>query len=265
MLRPAIHTRRDTTAERINSALCPAGMPRLDPLLLLGAFDTVVRDGYALVHSPIDKIPLFVCEHVKASELGGGLARDDKFRPDPMLPAGRRAELRDYAGSGYDRGHMAPAGDETRSEKRKAETFYLSNMAPQVPDNNRQLWRTIEETVRGWIQKRGEAFVITGPIFHDPAEEDPKTADGLVPYEVIGPGAVAVPTHFFKIVAIAQADQWEVIALVVENRAYARPFELSKLIRSVDWIEARTGIDFMPDLDKALAEKIESQEPALWE
>lgn len=101
-----------------------------------------------LEHSAVEKIPLWVAEHVTAAQFGGDVTRDDKFQPDPLLKPGARAELADYKGSGYDRGHQAPAGNETRDEKLKSETFYLSNMAPQAPRMNQQIWRKLE-TLRG--------------------------------------------------------------------------------------------------------------------
>ena len=251
-------------------ANCLFGLPKLSPKVTFGPTDLVARDGYVLLHSAADKIPLFVCEHVTAEQVSGTLARDDKFLPDPLLKRGRRAELKDYARSGYDRGHQAPAGDQTTDAQKKAETFYLSNMAPQLPKLNRQIWKELETEVRDWVKERGSAYIITGGMFYDPKEETPGTASGLIAHKVIGADAVAVPTHFYKIVVAKDAaDTWQSIAFVLEHKAYPLPskgdhYHFETFIRSVDWIQQRTGLDFMPELDALEAKRLEKTVPALW-
>lgn len=244
---------------------CLFGLPTTDSTWNHGTTHFVVRDGYVLQHSSLDKIPLWVCEGVSVEQLQGSAQRKDKFKADPKLPEGERAELEDYRGSGYDRGHQAPAGDQNHEQRLKDETFYLSNMAPQVGSFNQQIWRELETDARDWAEERGGAFVITGPIFWDPQEDDPATADGIIEYYVVGPGQVAVPTHFFKIV-IAKNDQgeWEAIAFLLENRGYPKPWDFSTYIESVDWIEERTGLNFMPDLDPVEEQRLERQRASMW-
>lgn len=228
---------------------CPFGRPKLNSSWGFGPTEIVTHDGYVLQHSSTDKIPLWVCEGVTRDQVTGNLPRRNPFKPDPKLAPGKRSELRDYAGSGYDRGHQAPAGNQTRDQRLKDETFFLSNMAPQDPDHNQQIWGQLEEHARRWAETRGHVHIITGPMFWDPEEDDPATADGIIPYFEIGPGKVAVPTHFYKIVVAKNAaGDWESIAFVMENRRYERPFRLEQFLQSIDWIEERTGIDFMADL-----------------
>jgi endonuclease G len=249
---------------------CIFGLPKLDPQINFGPTDLVARDGYVLLHSAADKIALFVCEHVSAPQLKGNLARDDKFQADPLLKTGRRAELKDYAGSGYDRGHQAPAGDQTTDKRLKAETFYLSNMAPQIPALNRQIWKELETQARDWAEKRGSAYIITGPMFYNTNEESAVTATGLVHYKVIGPDAVAVPTHFYKIIVAKDSlSQWQAIGFVLENRKYPTPkggdhYHWEEFIKSIDWIQKRTGVDFMPEADRDEAKRLENTASALW-
>jgi endonuclease G, mitochondrial len=244
---------------------CPEGRPTLDPEFGFGPTRFVIREGYVLQHSSRDKIPIWVCEGIEPAQLRGALTRSNPFAPDPLLPAGERSELADYRGSGFDRGHMAPAGDQTVDEDRKKETFFLSNMAPQVPRMNQQIWGTLEAKARDWLAARGGGFILTGGLFYDPKEDDATTADGLINFEQIGQDLVAVPTHFFKIVvAKGQGGRWEAIGFVLENRAYERPFDFSQFIRSIDWIEEHAGVDFMPDLDPMEEGRVEGSQPALW-
>ena len=225
-----------------------------------GTTISVARSAYALEESTATKIPVWVAEHIVAKEIEGSAERGG-FAPDPLLADVPRAELADYRGSGYDRGHQAPAGNHKASQDRMDETFYLSNMAPQNPEFNRQLWRDIEERSRAWVAKRGEAYEVTGPIFwngKDPA--DPKPS-----FDTIGKNAVAVPTHFYKIlVAPKPGGGYEAIAFVAENRAYKRPFQFQQLIRSVAWVEAHTGVTFFPTLAPDERKALVETTASLW-
>jgi endonuclease G, mitochondrial len=242
---------------------CPFGLPAKDPAFELGPTVLVARRGYALEHSSVDKIPLWVCEHVEKDELQGTADRRDNFKPDPKLAKGQRSELADYSGSGFDRGHMAPAGDQKKSQVINDETFFLSNMAPQVGIGfNRDIWAGLEDLTRSWVQNGAvsAAFIITGPIFFDPQEEDPATADGLIEHQVIGTDAVSVPTHFYKIVVGQTADgQYKAVAFVLENKKYTGTPDFKTFIKSIDWIEQRTGLNFMPMLDQATEQRLEKE------
>ena len=247
------HAKARLTSAATGSGLCALGEPVKDSAGWdFGPTKVVTRVGYQLEHSTDDKIPLWVCEHLTKSNVTGPLGRPkpEPFAPDPELPSGSRAELRDYRGSGFDRGHQAPSADQTRSQSRQNETYYLSNMAPQAPKLNQQIWKALEERVRNWAVARGELYVITGPMFYDPKEENPLTATGAVRYKKIGPDKVAVPTHFYKIVASPPNGNgpWDVMAFVMENRGYARPFHLEAQLVSVKWVEDHTGLTFFPTL-----------------
>lgn len=248
---------------------CPEGMPATAPAAAssFGPFDYVARGGYALQHSARLKIPLWVCERVDAAQLTGPLPRpkNEPFKPEPTIAKNRRAELEDYKKSGYDRGHQAPSADQTVDQTLQNETYYLSNMAPQLPELNREVWRLLEEQIRDWAVARGSAWFITGPLFYDPAEEDPATADGLVEHENIGPGAVAVATHFYKIVVAGTGAQRRAIAFVFEHREYEKPYRFDQQIQSIDWIEERTGLNFMPNLNPADELALEAAPSPLWQ
>jgi endonuclease G, mitochondrial len=245
----------------------PFGQPEKNPDFGFGRTRFVVREGYALEHSSVDKIPIWVCERIEGDQLGGSLARDDAFGPDPQLPQGERAELADYRKSGYSRGHMAPAGDQTRDEERKRETFFLSNMAPQVQSHNSPTWSGLEDLARKWVAdgKVDVEHVITGGFFYDPAEEDSRTADGEIEYKTIGPNHVAVPTHFYKIVLGRSNGQWRGVAFVIEHRAgIGTVRDFTTYVKPIDWIEERTGLDFFPQLSGPEQVRLEKSPGALW-
>ena len=243
-------------------------MPEEDPDAELGETVVIVRDGYVLGHSSDYKIPYWVCEGVSPAQLRGSEPRKDKFRADPELQDHSRSELADYRGSGYDRGHLAPAGDQTSSAKLKDETFFLSNMAPQLPCFNRQVWRALETKAREWVVEHNGAYILTGPIFYDPAEEDPETADGFIDYSVIGDGEGAVPTHFYKIVVARDEDgELQAIGFVLEHRCHDRGpdgYPFAGWIRSIDWIEEQAGFDFLPELSSSDTNRIERRAASMW-
>jgi endonuclease G len=217
------------------AGLVTAGFPLYAMPQAADAF--VCHEGYALEYNPRSKTPVWVVEHLTRENLATREAfRDEDFRPDPLLDAETAASLNDFRGSGYDRGHMAPAEDFRGSIRQMSESFLLSNMVPQNPDNNRGIWARLEKNVRDWANQRESVYVITGPVFYANA-----------PAGWIGnPAApVAVPTHLFKIVYDPARRQ--AVAFLVPNT----PQSLAALsgfgVRIAD-LQAMTGLRFFPGL-----------------
>jgi endonuclease G, mitochondrial len=275
--RPAAAVRRApfTTLIRQEAGLTPAqiknrgnncleGCPVLSPTAGYGPTTMIYRNGYVLQHSSIDKIPVWVAEHVVKSQLTGSLDRDDAFAPDPELLPGSRAELKDYAKSGFDRGHQAPAGNQTTNAALKSETFMLSNMCPQLGKLNRNKWKQLEFKTRDWVNQFDGAYEVTGPMFYDPKEDDAAKANGMVTFKQIGANKVSVPTHFFKVVVAKNNGKLQAIGFVMQNKAYPKDFDLAKAIQSLRWIEDHTGLDFLPNLDVAEQNRLEATASAMW-
>lgn len=212
--------------------------------------DLLCRKGFLLAHDPQRKTPLWVVERMTRERLKAKLKRSDDFRPDTDLPHGKRAELSDYKGSGYDRGHMAPAADMAWDEQAMSESFYLSNMVPQAGAGmNRGIWAELEKRVRVWVQKRGELFVYSGPIYKDVER-------------TIGRNRVAVPDSLYKV--ILDPVQKEALALVMPNRPL-KTEDMPRFLVSVDEVERLTGLEFFSALPAEEQERIESiKAPALW-
>ncbi|QRY30536.1 DNA/RNA non-specific endonuclease [Variovorax sp. PDNC026] len=145
-------------------------------------------DAFAVLHSGTTKTPVFVAERLtRASVEDANEKRTNKFFADARLPRGERAELSDYKGSGYARGHMAPAGDMPNATA-MAQSFSLANMVPQNPAQNSGAWSKIEQDTRKYaLRAKGNVFVITGPVF------GPESL-------TVGANRVRVPTHLFKLV-----------------------------------------------------------------
>lgn len=214
--------------------------------------EILCRKGYLIAHDPVRKTPVWVVEHLTTSKANGVLPRKDAFTPDPHLPKGQRAELSDYKNSGYDKGHMAPSADMAWDEEAMAESFYLSNMVPQVGIGmNRGIWKDLEALVRKWAIARGSVYIFTGPIYEGEAIDD------------IGKNKVAVPTHLYKIVY--DESKAEAISFIMPNSQLLSA-DMPKYIVTIRDIEKQTGLDFLSGLDKKAQDAIEMKKAlSLWE
>ena len=151
--------------------LCPALFASGQPPALLNprlASRThgLCYDAFAVLASGVTRGPLWSAEHPTAASLEAarGQARVNLFHPEDALPAEDRAELDDYARSGYDRGHMTPSGDMPDTHAQE-QSFSLANVVPQAPVLNRGVWERIETAVRRMAERGGELYVVTGPVF----------------------------------------------------------------------------------------------------
>jgi endonuclease G len=274
-VRPAIGTNYGSQEAGLSAAdqarldaQCPLGQPKVRQAEDYGMTYLVARDGYALEESEMDKIPIWVCERITRFQVTGPLTGGRiTFRPDPSLPAEARSVDADYTGSGFDRGHQAPLANQTREQRLRDETFFLSNVVPQNRRLNQQAWAALEARVRGWAEARDTIYSITGPLFWDPREDDPSTARGYVNYNWIG-NHVSVPTHIYKIVIARKPDRsgWEAIAFVVANKPMERSTDWATFIKPVAWIEKRAGIGFFPKLPAAEAATVLNRAAtAMWQ
>lgn len=192
---------------------------------------------YALAYSEENEQAYWVY-YVLTPELINGLqTRTDDFRADPMVSTGS-ASLNDYKGSGYDRGHLCPAADMSLNKTSMSESFFLSNLSPQVPGFNRGIWSSVEDQVRKWALAFDGLDVATGPIF--------KGNIGS-----IGADEVTVPGYYYKV--LYSEKKKIMIGLILPNASSSK--SLDQFVVPVDEIEAQTGIDFFPGLE----DKVENQ------
>jgi endonuclease G, mitochondrial len=265
----AHHFTLDATQQARVDANCFGGLP-VDTLGDVGPTELIARQGYVLEHSDVDKIPLWVCESVTAGQLSGHVARRNQFKADPDIK-GSKAYPGDYAGSGYDRGHQAPAGNQTRDPELKDQTFYMSNMAPQRPSLNRGIWKLLEDRTRAWVTRYGYAYEWTGPIRCVPHSERPlaraairSAAAESCERRTIGRNEIAVPLYFYKIVLVPDQSAWRAIAFVLPNTDFKPPYRLESYIKSIDWIEQQTGIEFMPNIALHERRALKSGVASMW-
>ena len=174
----------------------------------------------------------------------GQVDRTDNFRPDTSISTGS-AELKDYRGSGFDRGHLAPAGDMKWDRTAMSESFLMSNMSPQEPSFNRGIWKRLEEQVRNWAIEKDSLFVITGPVL-----------ESLV--SSIGENEVGVPGFYFKVLVDLSPPDHTFIAFMLPNTGSSG--NLDQFAITVDSLEQVTGYDFFASApDQEVIEWLESQ------
>ena len=191
---------------------------------------TLCRTEYISVYDPARKVPLLVAEKLQPAEFDGSVSRADNFQQDPDLAESQSAGLNDYRGSGYARGHMAPAADFTSTDEAMNQSFYLSNIVPQDSGMNSGIWASLESATRSCAKQLGSLYVLTGPIF----EGQSKT---------IGSDKVAVPSSIYKIVVSGNAAR----AFLMPNRKL--PAARSNFTRyevTVDEVQRATGLTFFP-------------------
>lgn len=186
--------------------------------------------AFAVMHSGKTHTPIYVAEKLNKEMLldAQGTERTDLFYEEGRLPQLERAQLEDYRGSGFDRGHMAPAGD-MATEESMAQSFSLANVVPQAPNNNRKAWAKIEKDTRKYVLRAaGDVYVITGPVF-----------DGAP--HTIGDNKVWVPTHLFKLVYDPSAQRvWAHWLENSDDAMVGKPISYEELVR-------RMGVEFLPN------------------
>lgn len=212
----------------------------------------VTKAQYALSYNRDNGGPNWVSWHLSASDLGS-LGRCNCFAPDLTLPGNWQIRPNDYRGSGFDRGHMCPSGDRTKSEANNAATFAMSNMLPQTADLNRHVWEKLESYSRGLVEEGDELYIIAG---------------GRGEQDRIANGKVSVPTHCWKIVLalpegrndLSRIDEnTRVIAVDMPNDEGIEEDPWRKYLTTVNDIEMKTNLHFFTALPQPLQEVLKAK------
>ncbi|WP_066223560.1 DNA/RNA non-specific endonuclease [Formosa haliotis] len=203
----------------------------------------VFHNNYVLSYNENHEQAEWVAYHLKQSDIVYTDRKRPYFNEDKAVKT-KSADWRSYKNSGYDKGHLCPAGDRKYSEDAYHETFLTSNISPQNHDFNAGIWNDLEQTVRYWAKSYNDVYVVTGGILTDNLK-------------TIGKDPVSVPNYFYKIVFKDDGKQSKMIGFVMPNKPNVNG-SLKDYVVSVDEIEARTGIDFFPKLEDSLENKLEA-------
>lgn len=202
----------------------------------------ITHSGYSLSYNELHEQANWVAYELTSEESNSTVERTDKFIIDPQVKT-KTANDKDYAGSGYDRGHLAPAGDMGWSTTAMTESFYYSNISPQDPSFNRGVWKRAEELVRNWAVENKSVYIISGPVL----------TNGLL---TIGSNKVSIPKYFYKVILDYNAPGIKGIGFIIPNAESKE--SLQTFAVSIDSVEKMTGINFFPLLPDDQENIIES-------
>lgn len=211
------------------------------------------KPQYVLSYNRSKGTANWVSWHLHRSWLGN-VDRQDDFRPDELLPAGfYQVSPTDYRGSGYDRGHIVPSADRTRSQSDNSATFLMTNMMPQSPANNREVWRELEEYGRKLVEQGKELYIIAGP-------------QGKI--KTLAKGKVTVPQSTWKVIVVLDNPGQGLGGITQNTRTIAVNMPNTQRVANSDWrdyrvsideIEKATGYDFLSKVPTSVQNVIESR------
>lgn len=199
--------------------------------------------GYTLSYNSANLIPNWVAYELSQFDVNGSVPRSKKFMPDPDIE-GPQAHDSDYKHSGWDRGHMAPAGDMKWSSQAMAESFYLSNICPQNQNLNRGDWKELEELARNLSAKYKRVYIVCGPIVTNNK------------YKTIGGNKVIVPDCFYKAFLVRTGENYSAVGFIMPNESGNR--KLTAYVCSVDSLEHVLGMNLfynLPDSVESIVEQ----------
>lgn len=204
----------------------------------------LTREGYTVSYNRETRLPNWVAWRLTRAHTRGNAQRKGvKFTEDTDVPEPRATDA-DYRSSGYDRGHLCPAGDNKWSSKAMEQSFLFTNICPQAPQLNRGDWNEMEIACRKWAQRHGEIYIVCGPILYKQK------------HKTIGKNKVVVPEAFFKVVLCLDGTP-KAIGFIYKNADGNRP--KGDYANSVDEVERITGYDFFPALPDDVERKVEAE------
>ena len=195
---------------------------------------------YSLCYSNNHRQALWTTHLLTKESIQGKQKRTNDFRADPYLKF--PIMHKDYSGSGYDRGHLVPAGDMKLSKLSMSESFFMSNVAPQNPGFNRGIWVALENFTRRTILKQGDGFVVTSPVLEDDLNRLSSN--------------VSIPNYFYKIIFVPEVNL--MLAFLMPNQKANKGYDIFDYQITVDDLEALTGLDFFSELPNKLEDRLES-------
>ncbi|XP_055644673.1 endonuclease G, mitochondrial [Toxorhynchites rutilus septentrionalis] len=215
-------------------------------------------DDFVLSYDRRTRVAHWVFEHLTSERVKHNDAVDRSkcdFAPDESIHPFFRSVNTDYKGSGFDRGHLAAAGNHKADQKHCEQTFFLTNMAPQVGVGfNRDKWNHLERHVRKLTREYPNVYCCTGPLYLPRKEADGKL---YVKYQVIGANNVAVPTHFYKVIVMETADKrLEMESYVLPNSKIDNETPLSMFQVPPETVERAAGLLFFDKIARTQLFKI---------
>jgi endonuclease G len=209
----------------------------------VGSNQTIEYTQFTLSYNNTHKQADWVAYELTAEEVAKKQDRCNCFSPDKRVVSGS-ATKQDYTSTGFDRGHLCPAADNNMSEKANKESFLMSNMSPQLPQFNRKIWAYLEDWVRKKATAYNKIYVVTGPVF----------VNNL---GTISTKKITIPGYYYKVLLRFEGTKVRAIAFLVPH--VGADTDIKKYAVPINTIETITGLDFFPELDDKVENKVESQ------
>lgn len=243
----------DLQLNEINKELRTTFLPKID-----STDELISHKALFLVYDETHEQAKWVLHKISTNILEGKVSRTNDFRIDPLVKSGTAEEKDyflktkkengkyDYDGFGYDRGHLAPSADFRWSQKALSESYFYSNMSPQLPSFNRERWAELEGLIRGYIYENNRALIVyTGPVLNDSLKSIKRSTNG-----------VSIPEQFFKVVVDFKAKKGIAYLMPQEENSN---YPVEYFATTIDEVEAITGIDFLHDIDNQTEALLEGQ------
>lgn len=249
----ALEQLEDLKLARIRRDLKAVALPALSP-----GDELIEHSAMYLVYSEKNEVAKWVAHIITPDVLSGTVSRTNDFRTDPMIKTGSSVEADyfltkwkadstlEYDGFGFDRGHLAPSADFRWSQKALSESYFYSNMSPQLPAFNREIWSHLEDRIRGYLYDHptSQLYVITGPVLSE-----------NLPVIERGVNKVTIPALFWK--AAVDLENKKAIGFIIPNRGSKEPLESFAV--SIDKIETLTGLNLFAALPDSIAKLLEAR------
>lgn len=238
---------------RIRKDLRLFGLPALKP-----GEELIAHSAMMLVYDEQHEQAKWVAHIIVPEVREGNVSRTNDFREDPLVASGTAVEQDyflthvdkdgqiSYDGFGYDRGHLAPSADFRWSQKALSESYFYSNMSPQVGELNREAWAELEAMLRGYLFRhpKTQLYVVSGPVLNDSLPKIVRSVNGI-----------SIPEQFFKVVL--DLEHQRAIAFLMPNKKTHTPIET--FATSIDEVESVTGINFFPAIQDPMEQALEAQ------
>lgn len=234
----------DLKLKALKADLLENGLPEI-----LEDEELICHSAFCLVYDDNHKMAKWTAHIISREIVNGVVSRTNDFRVDSLIKNGT-AEEEDYFltkkdesgntiydGFGYDRGHLAPSADFRWSEKALSESYYYSNMTPQLPEFNREIWAKIEDFLRQYIYNNPtkDIYIVTAPVIKDDLKKQERSKN-----------KISIPEYHYKI-AVDLEDK-KGIAFLVPQKNLGNPIEY--YVVTIDSIENITNINFYPKLSE---------------
>lgn len=211
----------------------------------------IVKSDYALSYNRLRNTANWAAWTVTEADLGA-VDRANDFRPDTTLPNGfYRVTPNDYVGTGYDRGHLCPSADRTASPEANSQTFLMTNMVPQTPDLNREVWESLESESRQIVRQGNDVYTVAGV----------RGEIGKLK------GKITVPAFYWKIVLVAPdgfdqniTENARIIAVEMPNQNGIKGNNWRKYRTTVRDLEQKTGLNFFSNLPANVQNVLETRQ-----